>query len=74
MEHLDRAITYVGGVGILAGHLGLVQAAVSNWRARGNVPAEHCPAIERVTRGAVTCEQLRPDVEWSVLRKRRRAA
>ena len=43
------------------------------------VPAEHCPAIERATRKAaeeradptliVTCEELRPDVAWSVLRE-----
>lgn len=41
------------------------------------VPAEHCPAIERATREKavadptiepVTCEQLRPDVAWEVLR------
>lgn len=48
------------------------------WKARGNVPAERCPAIERFTKdkvrelGAgepVTCEQLRPDVAWEVLRE-----
>ena len=32
------------------------------------IPAEHCPAIERATGGAVRCEELRPDVAWSVLR------
>lgn len=35
------------------------------------VPAELCPLIEQATRGTldvVTCEQLRPDVAWSVLR------
>ncbi len=37
------------------------------WKKRGNVPAEHCPAIERAT--GVRCEELRPDVAWSVLRK-----
>lgn len=49
------------------------------WKARGRVPAEHCPAIERETRRVskdkadpalvVTCEQLRPDVAWGVLRE-----
>lgn len=33
------------------------------------VPAEHCPAIERATAGAVRCEELRPDVQWGVLRE-----
>ncbi len=38
------------------------------WKKRGRVPAEHCPAIERATGGAVRCEDLRPDIEWGVLR------
>lgn len=32
------------------------------------VPAEHCPAIERATNGAVRCEDLRSDVDWAYLR------
>ncbi|MDB5963863.1 MAG: putative antitoxin of bacterial toxin-antitoxin system, YdaS/YdaT, partial [Polaromonas sp.] len=28
----------------------------------------HCPSCERLTNGAVTCEELRPDVAWDVLR------
>ena len=40
------------------------QSVVSNWRARGNVSAEGCAEIERATAGAVTCEQLRPDLQW----------
>ena len=42
---------------------------VWNWIYRDKrFPAEVCPSIEAVT--GVKCEQLRPDVEWSVLRKR----
>jgi len=26
------------------------------------------PAIERATKGAVRCEELRPDVDWAYLR------
>lgn len=43
---------------------------VQSWL-KNRVPAEHCPAIERVTRergSVVTCEELRPDVDWAVLR------
>lgn len=40
---------------------------ISNWIRRG-VPAEHCPAIEKATAGAVRCEDLRPDVDWAYLR------
>ncbi len=43
-------------------------------------PADYCPTVERLTEAAgkrVMCEQLRPDVEWGVLRHpapKRRAA
>jgi len=68
MEHLDRAIGIVGSQAALAAQCGVVQGAVSNWRQRKSIPAEYCPAIERATAGAVRCEELRPDVDWSVLR------
>lgn len=29
------------------------------------VPADRCPAIERASDGAVTCEELRADVHWA---------
>jgi DNA-binding transcriptional regulator YdaS (Cro superfamily) len=68
----------MGGVGALAAVLDVAPSAPSMWKARGNVPAEHCPTIERATRVkatekgdpslVVTCEELRPDVAWSVLR------
>jgi DNA-binding transcriptional regulator YdaS (Cro superfamily) len=31
---------------------------------------EQCIAIERETAGAVTVEELRPDIDWSVIRGR----
>jgi len=42
-----------------------VDAAVARKR---NEPAERCPQIEQATGGLVRCEDLRPDVQWSVLR------
>ncbi len=65
---LERAISIAGGVAMLAEKLGVAASAPSMWKARGSVPAERCPAIERLTAGAVRCEELRPDVEWAVLR------
>ena len=62
------AVEFVGGVTKLAAMLGLSVQRVSNWRSR-RVPAEYCPAIERATGGAVRCEQLRPDIDWVVLRR-----
>jgi DNA-binding transcriptional regulator YdaS (Cro superfamily) len=41
---------------------------VEHWIKTSVVPAERCPAIEEATGGLVRCEDLRPDVAWSVLR------
>ena len=74
---LDKAIAAAGGLTRLAEMLEASPQTVSNWRARGEVPVERCPDIERITRGLkdpVLCEELRPEVDWAVLRKPIRAA
>jgi DNA-binding transcriptional regulator YdaS (Cro superfamily) len=70
MSHLLRSIDAAGGQSALAAAIGVKQQLVWSWlhRGGGRVPAEHCPAIERATNGAVRCEELRPDVDWAVLR------
>lgn len=68
MNHaLQRAIDACKGGLPLSERIGATAQRLSNWKVRG-VPAEHCPAIERATGGAVRCEDLRPDVDWGVLR------
>lgn len=67
-ENIDKAVSIVGTQTALASRLGVVQGAIQNWILRNRVPAEHCPAIERETGGAVRCEDLRPDIPWEVLR------
>lgn len=53
----------------IARSLGIVPVLLSQWSTGARrVPAEHCPAIERATGGAVRCEDLRPDVDWGCLR------
>lgn len=47
---------------------GVLRQNVEHWLKSKRVPSDHCPAIERATNGAVTCEELRPDVDWAVLR------
>lgn len=65
---INRAIDALGGITSMARALNLrSHAVVHQWRLT-RVPAEHCPAIERVTNGLVRCEELRPDVAWDVLR------
>jgi DNA-binding transcriptional regulator YdaS (Cro superfamily) len=66
---INSAISILGSPAGLASSLGVTPQVVNNWVARGRVPAERCPDIERVTDGVVTCEALRPDVDWSYLRQ-----
>lgn len=68
MQALERAIEFAGSVSALASAIGCSGTAPHMWRKRGNVPAEYCPQIERATAGKVRCEDLRPDVDWAVLR------
>ncbi len=54
---------------MLANGLGVTPGAISQWiSGLRSVPAERCPDIERLTHGAVRCEELRPDIPWGVLR------
>jgi len=53
----------------LAGQIGAFSSDMSSWtQGKRPVPAERCPQIEAATNGLVRCEDLRPDVQWSVLR------
>ena len=65
MNALDKAISLVGSQSKLADSIGGTPQLVNNWVRRGGyVPEEHCPDIERSLSGAVTCEDLRPDIAW----------
>ncbi|OGB26209.1 MAG: hypothetical protein A3I66_00725 [Burkholderiales bacterium RIFCSPLOWO2_02_FULL_57_36] len=63
---LERAIDISGGMTKLARSLELTgHATIYQWKKK-QVPAEYCPDIERLT--GIQCEDLRPDVNWAVLR------
>lgn len=68
-----RAIKILGGpvrAAITLKVPGFRYQTVQSWL-RNRVPAEYCPVIERETRAlgdTVTCEDLRDDVAWEVLR------
>jgi DNA-binding transcriptional regulator YdaS (Cro superfamily) len=50
----------------LAVAIGVQPQLVWQWsRNQRPVPSERCPSIERATAGQVTCEELRPDVDWA---------
>jgi DNA-binding transcriptional regulator YdaS (Cro superfamily) len=63
-EALRRAIDLVGGQTKLAAGIGVRQNRVNNWLNRDHqvTPAEYCSAIQKLTNGAITCSDLRPDV------------
>jgi DNA-binding transcriptional regulator YdaS (Cro superfamily) len=65
-----RAAEKVGGITALAELLGVSRQSIYDWIEK-QVPAERCPTIERLTDGVVRCEELRDDIEWSVLRRRK---
>ena len=68
-EALERAAAILGSQNNLAQALMVSKGAVSQWKEEARrVPAEHCPAIERLTAGAARCEDLRPDMNWEFLR------
>lgn len=62
-----KAIKIAGAKSIADACNDISVQAVHKWAIKG-VPAERCPTIERLTGGEVTCEQLRPDVDWACLR------
>jgi len=80
-QALAEAARILGGQAAVASLLGYSDRRnVSPWfTTERPFPAEHCPTIERATREiaaqkgdpalVVTCEQLRPDVHWDVLRE-----
>lgn len=62
MNALDRAIEAAGSLTALAIALGIQPPSVSEWRARGRVPVSRCRDVVRVTHGAVSLSDLRPDI------------
>ena len=60
-----------GTPAMLATALGLSPCVISSWiHGRRRVPVMHCLSIERITHGAVRAEVLRPDVDWSRMKRR----
>jgi DNA-binding transcriptional regulator YdaS (Cro superfamily) len=49
--------------------IGVSQGMIYQWlKGIRPVSLERCPSIEKATDGKVTCEELRPDVDWAFLR------
>lgn len=60
---LQRAVDLSGGQNALARMIGVGQGHVWYWLRRSKrIPAERAAQVERATDGAVTKEELRPDL------------
>lgn len=73
-QALYKAAEVIGGQAALAFALGYKDRRnVQAWfLTERQFPAHLCPKVERATREKgtpVTCEELRPDVDWSYLRE-----
>lgn len=68
-EVVNQVIGILGSQVALAKAVGVQRQAVFGWASgRYLVPVKHCPKIEKAVNRQVTCEQLRPDFDWSVIR------
>ena len=66
---IREACRVVGGQAAMSRSLGVSPPTVNQWTTGvRQIPAERCLEIEKVTNGTVTCEELRPDVDWKYLR------
>lgn len=66
---LKEACINLGGQALMARYLGVSPPTINQWVSGVRpIPAERCLEIEKITEGAVTCEELRPDVDWAYLR------
>lgn len=61
---IKKLLAKAGGATAVATLLGgsVKRQNVEYWVKVGEIPAEHCPALERAY--GVPCEQVRPDLSW----------
>jgi len=62
MNALEKLINWAPSQSGLARLLGVTPQAIDGWKRRGQIPAERVLDIERVTDGAFSRHELRPDL------------
>ncbi|QRM19545.1 transcriptional regulator [Dechloromonas sp. TW-R-39-2] len=73
--NLTEYLSERGAVVRLASEIGVEPPLVSQWKnGHRPIPAAHCPAIERATSGVVSCESMRPDIDWAYIRSTAKVA
>jgi DNA-binding transcriptional regulator YdaS (Cro superfamily) len=64
---LERAIATFDSLSAMARALNLSgYQVIQEWRRQCRVPAEHCPAVEKLT--GEPCEELNTKVDWAYVR------
>lgn len=58
IDHFDSAADFASAVGVSPQFVSQIKGKDRRW------PTERCPDVEKVTNGEVTCEELRPDLNW----------
>lgn len=64
-------IKTLGGPALVAGRIGIRPQAVSLWAIKDQIPAQRVPELERIAKSLgkpIRAEDMRPDIDWSVLR------
>jgi DNA-binding transcriptional regulator YdaS (Cro superfamily) len=62
MSLVDRICAAAGSQALLARELGIGKMAISQWKLRDRIPAEHVLKLEKLTLGAVSRNEMRPDL------------
>lgn len=62
MDIFDKIKATFGSQSALARILDVDPMAISQWKARRRIPAEHCPAIADASDGKISLHELRPDL------------
>ncbi|HDR1413179.1 helix-turn-helix domain-containing protein [Pasteurella multocida] len=65
---INKAIALLGGQSALARACGVSQPTVNKWVNGGNMDVKHIVSIIKATDGRVTAEEIRPDVDWAVIK------
>ena len=68
---VKEIIKAVGGPGAVGRRMGIRSQAVSLWIRSNRIPAERVPTLEAMCKECgftARAEDMRPDVEWEVLR------
>ena len=69
--NVSEIVKSLGGPVSIGRQLGIRSQAVSLWIRKDRIPADRVPQLERLARqlgSDVRAEQMRPDIEWAVIR------